>query len=92
MLITIKKEVEETVEVKTPCWLVSRYGMYAHVTENGDLIMVSKGYVSFEDADAPSTKRKIAEISQAYHSCTEMEFKEMLDKQLYRLEETYTKA
>jgi hypothetical protein len=90
MLLTIKKEVEETVEVKTPCWLVSSYGMYAHITETGDLIQVCKGYISLMDANDPSTQRKIAEVSQKYNSCSEMQFKEALDKELCKLEETYT--
>lgn len=92
MLITVKKEVEETVEVKTPCWLANAYGFYAHITEGGDLIEVFGNTVCFKEASDCATEIVIANIVKTYHSCTEQEFKEQLDKRLFKLEETYTRA
>lgn len=91
MLITVKKEVEETIELRTPCWLADPFGFYAHVTEGGDLIEVFGNTVSLKEA-GPDTEAAIAKIFEKYHSCTEMEFKEALDKRLYKLEETYTRV
>lgn len=92
MLITIKKEVEveETIEVKTPCWLASPYGFYAHITEGGDLIEVFANTVCLREASDPVTPIHITNLLGIYHSCTEQEFKEQLDKRLYKLQETYT--
>lgn len=92
MLIVTKKEVEETVEVKTPCWLASPYGFYAHITEGGDLIEVFANTVMLKEASDPATPIAIANIVGKYHSCSEQEFKEQLDKRLFKLEETYTRA
>jgi hypothetical protein len=92
MLITINKQVEETIEVKTPCWLANKLGFYAHITEGGDLIEVYGNSISLREGDNPSTPGAIAGIVEKYHSCTEMEFKEALDKRLFKIEETYTKA
>lgn len=92
MLITVKKEIEETVEVKTPCWLVNRFGFYAHITEGGDLIEVFGNTVVLKEASDPATQPAIANIMNNYNSCSEMEFKEQLDKRLYKLEETYTRV
>jgi len=92
MLLTVKKEIEETVEVKTPCWMVNGYGWYAHITEGGDLIQIYGGSISLMDASDPFTAKDIAKIASTYNSCTEAEFKEQLDKRLYKLEETYTRA
>lgn len=90
MLITVKKETEETIEIKTPCWLVDTLGFYAHITENGDLIEVYGNTVSLKEAGNPATVVAIAGIAGKYHSCTEMEFKEALDKRLFKIEEVYT--
>jgi hypothetical protein len=90
MLIEIKKEVQETIEVKTPCWLASKLGFYAHITEGGDLIEVYGNTVTLKDASDPATPIAIANIVGTYHSCTEMDFKEQLDKRLYKIEEVYT--
>lgn len=92
MLITVKKEVEETIELRTPCWLANKFGFYAHITEGGDLIEVFGNTVTLKEASEPATQSAISRIINDYHSCTEMEFKEALDKRLYKLEETYTRA
>lgn len=92
MLIKVQKQTEETIEVKTPCWLVNSIGFYAHITEGGDLIQVFGGTVSLGDASQPSTQREIARVTQEYFSCSEEQFKEALDKRLFKLEETYTRA
>ncbi len=92
MLVTVKKEVEETIEVKTPAWFVNNLSFYAHITEGGDLIEVYGGVVSFREADNPTTQLTIAAIASEYHSCSEEQFKEALDKRLFKLEEMYTKA
>lgn len=92
MLITIKKEIEETVEVKTPCWLVNALGFYAHITEGGDLIEVYGCTVSLREAANPATIDAIANVTRSYFSCSEEQFKDALDKRLFKLEETYTRA
>lgn len=97
MLLQIKttEQVEKTIELKTPCWLANRLGFYAHVTEAGDLIEVFGGTVSMRDATEPSTQIAIANLFTAYaeyHGCTEDEFREALNKRLFKLEETYTRA
>lgn len=92
MLVTVKKETEEIIEIKTPAWFVNNLSFYAHITEGGDLIEVYGGVVSLREADHPTTKRDIATIVKEYHSCSEEQFKEALDKRLFKLEEAYTKA
>jgi hypothetical protein len=94
MLITVKKQVEteETIEVKAPCWLVDKLGFYAHITEGGDLIQVYGHTITLMEADDWRTQYEISRVLNSYHGCTEAEFKEQLDKRLFKLQETYTRA
>lgn len=91
MLIKLKKEVEETIEMQTPCWMANRLGFYAHITEGGDLIEVYGNTVTLKEA-GPATEVAISNLVKDYHCCSEAEFKEALDKRLFKLEETYTRA
>lgn len=92
MLIKVKKEVEETLEVKTPCWYVSKSGMFAHITKEGDLIKVGKGCIVLWDKENPLTQGYIREVVTEFHGSTEFQFKEALDGELFKLKETYTRA
>ena len=92
MLITVKKEVEETIEVKTPCWLTTHNGSYYHITAEGDLIHVANGLIVLWEKESEATSEEIHKAVTTGYSCTEEKFKEVLDKQLFKLEETYTKA
>lgn len=40
MLLKIKKQVEETVEVKAPCYYKGMFGGYCYINESGQLIKV----------------------------------------------------
>jgi hypothetical protein len=91
MLIKVKKEVEETIEVQTPCWLYDQdYRTHIHITADGDVIKVMPNLIALYDHANSLTEIEIREAIQRGHSCTESEFKEALDKQLFKLEETVT--
>jgi hypothetical protein len=91
MLIKVKKEVEETFELQTPCWLYDNIAkIHMHVNAEGDLVKVGDGLIVFYDRGRPVTNNEISDATKRAHSCTEMEFKEALDKQLYRIEEKVT--
>jgi hypothetical protein len=91
MLLALKKEVEETIELNTPAWFVNKLGFYAHVTEGGDLIEVYGNTVTLKEA-SPATEVAIAQIARDYYGCSEQQFKEALDKRLFKFEEKYTNA
>lgn len=90
MLITVKKEVEETIEVRTPCWMADQSGRHYHITEAGDLIYVGNGLIVLWDKDSFGIKEEIRKAFTVGHGCTEAQFKEALDKQLNNIQETVT--
>jgi hypothetical protein len=91
MLIKVKKEVEETIELQTPCWVYDQdYRTYVHITTDGDVIKVMPNLIALYDRGNSMTELEIREAIQRAHSCTEAEFKEALDKQLFKLEEAVT--
>jgi hypothetical protein len=88
MLIKVKKEVEETFELQTPCWLYDNIAkMHLHVNAEGDLVKVGDGFVIFYDRGRPVTNNEISDAARRAGPCTEMEFKEALDKQLCKIDE-----
>lgn len=95
MLITVKKETEETIEIKTPCWYFTQSPDRWHfINENGDVTTVGKDVIMLWSAGDPfSDSFRISQIKyilQVGHGCTESQFKEALDKELYRIQETVT--
>lgn len=94
MLLTVKKEVEETIEVKTPCWLYQKSPERWHfINENGDMTTVGNGVIiiwAVDSDDGVIVQREIQRVIAISHSCIEADFKQALDRELYKIQETVT--
>lgn len=90
-MLTTTKMIEQEVKIKTPCWLYEKAsGRHYFINERGDLVSVGDGIVLLYTVEEEGNKKEIARILKSAHCCSEMEFKEALDKQLYNIQETVT--
>lgn len=95
MLITVKKEVAETIEIKTPCWLYqSSPERWYFINENGDMTTVGEGIIILHTSEneiaRDFTKQEIERVFKSAHGCDESFFKEALDRELFKIQETVT--
>lgn len=90
-MLTVTKMVEQEVQIKPPCWFFEKVsGRHYFINERGDLVSVGDGIVVLYTIEDSGNKSEVARILKSAHGCTEMEFKEALDKQLYNIQETVT--
>jgi hypothetical protein len=76
MLITVKKEVEETIEVNAPCWLRDKYSdKLTHITSDGGIVIINKGLVALFEAGESFTNENIHQAISAGVPTTELEFR-----------------
>jgi 16S rRNA U1498 N3-methylase RsmE len=88
MLLTIKKEVEETVEVKTPCWLHNKVtGRYVHVNLDGDLVKIGDGIIVAYEQSHHATKEEIKMALSGSELCSEKDFNSALRFQVSRIKQ-----
>ena len=86
MLLTIKKQIEKTVEVKTPAYYKDYLGNLNHINEAGELTVVRKQMVHTWGADhGKMYTEAIAELLQNAQPCTKEEFDQAFAEALGRL-------
>lgn len=74
MLLTIKKQVEETVELKTPAYYKGLTGYY-HISEAGQYTQVSDRMISqWYPSDGHHHSEQIERMLQFSKPCTKDEF------------------
>lgn len=86
MLLTVKKQIEETVEVKTPAYYKNYLGNLHHINEIGQLTVVRKQMIHVWDADHGKTYTDaIAELIHEGQPCTKDEFDQAFTEAMGRL-------
>jgi hypothetical protein len=86
MLLTVKKQVEETVEVKTPAYYKNYIGNFYHINEAGQLTAVRKQMINVSDADhGKYYTDEVAELLRDGHPCTKEEFDNAYAETMARL-------
>lgn len=89
MELTINKI--QSRKVTTPCWLFEREsGRYYFINDRGDITGVGDGIIILYTIEESTHKYVLERVSNSGHSCTEREFKEALDKQLFNIQESVT--
>jgi uncharacterized protein (DUF427 family) len=74
MLLTVKKQIEETVEVKTPCCYKGLTGYY-HINEANEVIQVSERMVSmWGQSHGHHQVEQIERMLKYSEPCTKEEF------------------
>lgn len=74
MLITVQKQVEETLEFQTPCYYKTISG-YQHVNEKGQIITVYTRMISiWEPSEGKHYVNDIQSMLQHGKPCTKEEF------------------
>lgn len=74
MLLTVKKQIEETLEVKTPCYYRSLTGIH-YINEGGQLVSVSMRMVSiWSPADGKYYNDDVERLVRDGKPCTKEEF------------------
>jgi len=74
MLLTVKKQVEETLEIKTPCYYKSPTG-YHHINDYGDLIQASERMINmWSPSDGKYLNEAIQQMLNYSKPCTKEEF------------------
>jgi hypothetical protein len=76
MLLTIKKQIEENIEVKTPCYFKDIFG-HCYINENGQLVTVKKSMVYVWDSTYG--RMYTEEVGRIIRDCTPCN-KEEFDK------------
>lgn len=90
-MLTVTKQVEQEVQIPTPCWLYEKASdRHYFINERGDLVSVGDGIVVLYTVEDSGNKSEVARILKSAHGCTEAQFKEALDKQLFRVEKMIT--
>jgi hypothetical protein len=75
MLLTVKKQIEETVEVKTPAYYKNYLGKHSYLNEAGQLITVRKQMINISDPDyGKYYVDEVEELLREGESCTKEEF------------------
>lgn len=74
MLLTVNKQIEETLEVKTPCYYKSLSG-YHHINESGQLITVRDRIIfMWEPSQGRFYTEEVEKMVRDGESCTRQEF------------------
>lgn len=80
MNITVQKKVEETLEVKTPCYYRGITGLY-FINESGQLISVNDRFISiWNQKDGRYYNEEIERIVRDGKPCTRDEFEKAFNK------------
>jgi hypothetical protein len=88
MLLTVKKQIEETVEIKTPSYYKNYLGNLHHINEAGQLTVVRKQMIHMWDAGHGETYTDaIAELIQEGDPCTKEEFDQAFTEAMNKLKE-----
>lgn len=75
MLLTVKKQVEETVEFKTPAYYKDEYGAHYFINESGQLITVRNRMVClWEPSQGEFYIRDIEKVVTKGTTCEREEF------------------
>ena len=75
MLLTVKKQVEETVELKTPAYYKDYIGNYHFINDDGQLITVRTRMINvWSPEDGAHYKEAIEELLRRGEPCTQEEF------------------
>jgi hypothetical protein len=74
MLLTVKKQVEETVEVKTPAYYKDSIGNPTYINESGQLITIRKNMVNMWDPKDGKVYTEAVEEMWKGKPCTKEEF------------------
>lgn len=87
MLITVKKEIEETMDVKAPCFLKSKFSdKYCHITEQGHLVIVNQGLVTVFKYGERFTAENICTALKESEPCLAEEFKQVFNSEIIKLQ------
>jgi uncharacterized protein (DUF427 family) len=74
MLLKVKKQIEETLEVKTPCYYKGLTGYY-HINEAGQFIQVGDRMIcQWSPTDGHHHTEQIERMLQYAKPCTKEEF------------------
>lgn len=75
MLLKVKKQIEETMEVKTPAYYKDIIGNIHYINEEGRLITVRTKMVNiWEPKDGYTYNQQIESLANSAKSCTKEEF------------------
>jgi hypothetical protein len=81
MLLTVKKQVEETLEVKTPCYYKSISGGINYINESGQLVSISSRMISIWDQkDGGYYNDEIVRLVNTGKPCEKEEFEAAYNK------------
>lgn len=74
MLLTVKKQIEETMEVKTPAYYKDMFG-HVFINEDGRLIVVKKNMVyAWDSSYGTSYTQEIERVLRDCEPCEKEEF------------------
>lgn len=75
MLLTVKKQIEETVELKTPAYYKDFIGTFHHINEAGQLISIRQRMIStWGPEDGRHYTEEIESLLGRGEPCTKDEF------------------
>lgn len=90
-MLKTAKTVQQEIDIQTPCWLYERAsGRHYCINERGDIIAVGDKIIVMYFIEEYAHKDELKRVVNSAHSCTELEFKEALDKQLFNIQESVT--
>jgi len=86
MLLAVKKQIEETVEVKTPAYYKNYLGNLYYINEAGELTVVRKQMIHVWDADHGKVYTDaIAELLKEGRPCAKEEFDQAFTEAMGKL-------
>jgi hypothetical protein len=86
MLLTVKKQIEETVEIKTPAYYKNYIGNFSHINEAGQLITVRKQMINISDSDhGKHYADEVQELLREGQPCTKEEFEKAYAETMAKL-------
>jgi hypothetical protein len=91
MLLTVKKHVEETVELKTPAYYKDDLGNFFFINEVGELIKVNPRMIlEWGPDDGRFYNESIEELMRRGEPCTKKEFEKAYAQALAKFENAVT--
>lgn len=90
---TTERELKTVdVKIQVPCYRYEQAGnRYHFINEQGELITVGTNSVMYWPAEYDATKEQINKVLANSHACIESDYKDALDRILFKVGEAYTK-
>jgi hypothetical protein len=88
MLLTVKKQIEETVELKTPAYYKDYIDNYHFINESGQIITVRRKMVNmWVPEDGKVYNEEIEDLLRRGEPCTKEEFEKAYAEVISKLDE-----